>query len=141
MPSFVKSIVAVHILIPHSWHFCSIILYVAKWSVVWCELLNPAWSSACSWSSVVGYNLLYIVVEKSLYNACNEQFGRYLPTFSTSPFLWITFMFTFFHASDVNSFCFMISLKICLTISLVSSSHALMSSARIPLLSGDLPFF
>ena len=35
----------------------------------------------------------------------------------------------------------MISLKICLTISLVSSSHALMSSARILLLSGDLPFF
>ena len=41
----------------------------------------------------------------------------------------------------LNSFCFMISLKICLTISLVSSSHAVTSSARIPLLSGDLPFF
>ena len=48
--------------------------------------------------------------------------------------------FTSFHASGVNSFRFMISLKICLTMSLVSSSHALMSSARIPLLSGDLPF-
>ena len=34
----------------------------------------------------------------------------------------------------------MISLKICLNISLVSSSHALMSSVLIPLLSGDLPF-
>ena len=33
------------------------------------------------------------------------------------------------------------ALKICLTISFVSSSQALMSSARIPLLSGDLPFF
>ena len=33
----------------------------------------------------------------------------------------------------------MISLKSCLIISLVSSSQALMSSARIPLLSGDLP--
>ena len=40
--AFVKSIVAVHILIPHSWHFCSIILYVAKWSVVWHELPNSA---------------------------------------------------------------------------------------------------
>ena len=37
----------------------------------------------------------------------------------------------------VNSFRLKISLKICLTISLVSSSH----SARIPLLSGDLPFW
>ena len=34
----------------------------------------------------------------------------------------------------------MISLKISLTISLVSSSHALMSSALIPLLSGDFLF-
>ena len=33
--AFVKSIVAVHILILHSKHFWSIILYVAKWSVVW----------------------------------------------------------------------------------------------------------
>ena len=41
----------------------------------------------------------------------------------------------------MNSFCFMLSLKICLTISLVSSSHAWMSSALIPLLFGDLPFF
>ena len=28
--AFVKSIVAIHILTPYSWHFCSIILYVAK---------------------------------------------------------------------------------------------------------------
>ena len=40
--AFVKSIVAILILIPRSWHFCSIILYVARWSVVWYELLNPA---------------------------------------------------------------------------------------------------
>ena len=33
--AFVKSTVAVHILIHHSWHFCSINLYVARWSVVW----------------------------------------------------------------------------------------------------------
>ena len=56
-------------------------------------------------------------------------------------FLCITFILTFFHASGVNSFCFMISLKICLTISVVSRPHALMSSSLIPLLSGDLPFF
>ena len=37
---------------PHSWYFYSIILCVAKWSVVLYELPNPAWSSACSWSSV-----------------------------------------------------------------------------------------
>ena len=43
--------------------------------------------------------------------------------------------------SSVNSFHLIISLKICLTISLVSSSHALTSSARIPLLSWDLPLF
>ena len=63
-----------------------------------------------------------------------------VPTFSTSPFLCNTFIFTFFQASGVISFCLMISLKICLTISFVSSSQALMSSARIPSLSGDLPF-
>ena len=40
----------------------------------------------------------------------------------------------------MNSSLFIISLKSCLTISLVSSSHALTSSARIPWLSGDLPF-
>ena len=34
----------------------------------------------------------------------------------------------------------MTSLKICLTISLVSSSHALISSSLIPLRSGDVPF-
>ena len=73
--AFVKSIVAVHILIPHSLHFCSIILYVAKWSVVWYELLNPAWSSACSWSSR-GYNLPYRIVENSLCNAGNDHIGR-----------------------------------------------------------------
>ena len=56
------------------------------------------------------------------------------------PFLCITFIFTLFHSSSVKLFLFMISLKICLTISLVSSSHALMSTARTPLLSGDLPF-
>ena len=39
----------------------------------------------------------------------------------------------------MNSFLFIISLKICLNVSLVSLSHALMSSAMIPLLSGDLP--
>ena len=50
------------------------------------------------------------------------------------------FIFTFFQASSVNSFRLLISLKICLTISFVSSSQALMSSARIPSLSGDLPF-
>ena len=50
------------------------ILDVARWSVVWYELLNPAWSSACSWSSR-GYNLLYSIVENSLYNAGNEQIG------------------------------------------------------------------
>ena len=44
-------------------------------------------------------------------------------------------------ATNRNSFCFTISLKICLTISLVSSSHALISSALIPLLSADLFFF
>ena len=33
--AFVKSIVAAHILIHHSWHLWSIILYVARWSVVW----------------------------------------------------------------------------------------------------------
>ena len=32
---FVFPTVADHILIPHSWHFCSINLYVARWSVVW----------------------------------------------------------------------------------------------------------
>ena len=56
-------------------------------------------------------------------------------------FLCITCIFTFSHASGVNSLCFVISLKICLTISLVQSSDALMSSVLIPLLSGDLPFF
>ena len=57
-----------------------------------------------------------------------------------SPFLYITLIFTFFHSSGVKLFLFMISLKSCLTMSLVSSSQAVMSSARIPLLSGDLPF-
>ena len=33
--AFVKSTVDVHILIHHSWHFCSINLYVARWCVVW----------------------------------------------------------------------------------------------------------
>ena len=40
--AFMKSIVAAHILMSHSWHFCSVNLYVARWSVVWSELLNPA---------------------------------------------------------------------------------------------------
>ena len=73
--AFVKSIVAIHILILHSWLFCSIILYVARWSVVWQELRNPAWSSACSWSSR-GYNLLCKIVKNNLYNAGNEHIGR-----------------------------------------------------------------
>ena len=45
---------------------------------------------------------------------------------------------TFFHASGVNSFCCTISSKTRAIISLASSSHALMSSALIPLLSADL---
>ena len=39
--AFIKSIVAIHILIRHSRQFCSITPYVAKWSIVWYELLNP----------------------------------------------------------------------------------------------------
>ena len=74
MPSW-SAIVAVHILILHSWHFCSIILCVARWPVVWHELLNPAWPSACIRSSL-RYNLLYSIVVNSLYNAGNEQIGR-----------------------------------------------------------------
>ena len=41
----------------------------------------------------------------------------------------------------MHSFGFITSLKICLTTLFVSSSHALMSAALIPLLSADLPFF
>ena len=52
---------------------------------------------------------------------------------------FVTFIVSFRQASGVNSFCFTIPLKICLTTSIVSSSHALMSSALIPLLSADLP--
>ena len=44
---------------------------------------------------------------------------RYFPRLL---FLYVTLFFAFFHASGVNSFCFMVS------------------SALIPLLSGDLPF-
>ena len=33
--AFMKSVVAAHILIHHSWHVCSIFLYVARWSVDW----------------------------------------------------------------------------------------------------------
>ena len=45
------------------------------------------------------------------------------------------------HASGVHSLCLKPSLKICLTISFVSSSHALMSSVLIPLLSAYFAFF
>ena len=95
---------------------------------------------------------LYLVESwiQSAVQSCREHFvqrwqradpgGSFL-TFSTSPCLCITFILTFFHASGVNSFCFLISLKFCLTISLVSSSLALVSSALIPVLSADSPFF
>ena len=136
--AFVKSIVAIHILIQHSWHIWSIILYVARWSVVWYELLNPAWSSACSWSSRGFCTVLSRTVCTTL--AMSISGGSYLHFPHHSPFLCNTFIFTFFHASGVNSFCLKIWLKICLTISFVSSSQAVMSSARIPSLSGDLPF-
>ena len=54
----------------------------------------------------------------------------------------VTLLFSLYSKLQARiHFAFMISLKICLTISFLSSSQALMSSARIPLLSGDLPFF
>ena len=52
----------------------------------------------------------------------------------------VSLLSSFFQSSCVNPFRFVISLKTCLTISLVSSSNALMSSARLPLLSGDFAF-
>ena len=101
--AFVKSIVVIHILILHSWHFCSIILNVAKWSVVWYDLLNPPGSSACSWSNR-GYNLPYRIVENNFYNAGYEQIGRVV-TYICHVTLCNTFIFTFFQASS-DSFCF-----------------------------------
>ena len=59
-------------------------------------------------------HLPYRIVENSLYNAGNDHIGRQLLTFSTSPFLCITFIVTFFQSSGVNSFLFIISLKMTL---------------------------
>ena len=83
-----------------------------------------------------GKNLLYNIVVNSLHSASREQ----IPTSTTPSFLCITFILTFRHASGVNSVCFTISLKICLTNSFVSSSQALMSSTLIPLPFADLLF-
>ena len=55
----------------------------------------------------------------SLYNAGNKQIGLQFLTSSTSSVSCITFVFTFFHACGVNKFDFMISLKFCLTMSLI----------------------
>ena len=88
-----------------------------------------------------GINQLYSIVVNSLCSARKEQIGRQFPTSSTSPFWCTTFVLNLRHVYGVHSFCFITSLQICLTISFVSSPHALMSSALIPLLSADLPFF
>ena len=63
--AFMKSTVEIHILTPHSWHFCSAIFNPAKWSSVWNDRLNPPWSSGCTRSSL-GHNRLHKNVEKSL---------------------------------------------------------------------------
>ena len=55
------------------------------------------------------------------------------------PFLNITLIRILCQVWRVHSFCFIIPLKICLIISFVSSSHSLMSSALITLLSLALP--
>ena len=60
-----KSTVEIHILTPHSWHFCSAIFNPAKWSSVWNDRLNPPWCSGCTRSSL-GHNRLHNNVEKSL---------------------------------------------------------------------------
>ena len=51
------------------------------------------------------------------------------------------FLYAFAVPLVCNLFCLSTSMKICLTISFVSSSHVLVSSALIPLLSPVLPFF
>ena len=59
--------------------------------------------------------------------------------FPHRPFLNITLIRILCQVWRVHSFCFIISLKICLIISFVSSSHSLMSSALITMPSLALP--
>ena len=66
-------------------------------------------------------------LKSNLYNAGREQIGRWLSASSTSLF---HFYFLFFAMPQVCIlFVLSTSLKICLTVSFVSSSHVLMSSA------------
>ena len=63
--AFMKSTVEIHILTPHSWHFCSAISNPAKWSSVCNDRLSPPWSSGCTRSSL-GHNRWHKNVEQSL---------------------------------------------------------------------------
>ena len=60
-----ESTVEIHILTPHSWHFCFAIFNPAKRSSVWNDRLNPPWSSGCTRSSL-GHNRLHKKLRKEL---------------------------------------------------------------------------
>ena len=91
--AFAKSTVAIHILIPHSRHLCSVRCKMIL------SLEFASKSSLIVWLSTVKPGVKSVVHER----------WRILPAL-----LYITFVLFLRHASGVQSLCFRTSLKICL---------------------------
>ena len=125
--AFVKSIVAIHILIHHSWHCCS--SHPVRRKVVRC--LVWAFESSLCFS-------LFLVeswIQSSVQNRRKQFVQRKQWTYRAvvTYIFHVTFLVQYFYFHFLPSFksCLMMSLKICLTISFVSSSQALMFSTQL----------
>ena len=113
------------------WHLCSI-NHSVRHQMIRCLICA---SKPCL---IFRLNLITSGIQSAV-QYCRKQFVQrkqradraVVSNIFNDTFLCITFSLILYHSSSVHSFCFITSLKICITISFVSSSHVLMSSVTV----------